>query len=299
MGFYRTGLAFTATVEPIAPIELVEPIESLESVEPATITSNITPPKFMPPRMPLRMPNSPRSRRPVSNRSNHSNRRGRSNRSKDALDAVSGFYGLMDNCSNCFISTAATGAYTGDSCQAVINQYVFCGNNPVNFTDPFGLKLVVQKNAELARMVQQVQTTDIGKRMISALEAADATVYLRMGNAGYTRGNTSFVTYPGDIMHELEHLGEFATKSKDPSKSGVDCSHDKETTTHQDENRAVRAQNIYNSQRYELNSFASSMGVGFSARANYREPGSGDVWPVSCPFGDQYKPQLGPISWAP
>ena len=30
-------------------------------------------------------------------------------------------------------------AYTGFCCMGDINQYVFCGNNPVNFTDPLGL----------------------------------------------------------------------------------------------------------------------------------------------------------------
>ena len=29
-------------------------------------------------------------------------------------------------------------AYTGFCCMGNINQYVFCGNNPVNFRDPFG-----------------------------------------------------------------------------------------------------------------------------------------------------------------
>lgn len=52
-----------------------------------------------------------------------------------------------------------------------LNQYVFCGNNPVNYVDPFGL--IDWEGSQAEKLRGQLSSTKHGAAKIAAIEAAE------------------------------------------------------------------------------------------------------------------------------
>jgi uncharacterized protein RhaS with RHS repeats len=121
--------------------------------------------------------------------------------------------GIFDSATGRFLSEDPTGFAGGQA-----NLYVYVGNDPINFTDPFGLRPLTA--CEKQKLAPYIPKIDLDK---ADLHDGEVPWYLGKDYAGITRGNDIYfrpgVYDPSTIDglavlgHELVHVGQYRKRT--------------------------------------------------------------------------------------